>query len=158
MPVVLKILGLPYGNWEFLDSTSNLFHYLWGFLAAAIVMLLFVMLGRIDRHGSSIEECFVVGLMLGIASYGLPTVVFMTVPLWIYLLARNLFSFRSFMSTLIGFAFVAVWAALAVYLGWITNSWADFFSSERVLGWIPLGAALVAWLLSMFARSIFRVR
>lgn len=132
--------------------------FLYGFLVAAIVLIVIGFIGRIKRHSSSVEECFLMALLLGIASYWLPTVVFLTIPMWAYLIYQNLFNGRSFLATLIGYALVAVWAAVFIFVGWIANPWAHFFASENALGWIPLGAILVAWLASTIARQILRVR
>ena len=135
--------------------TSN---YYFGYLVTAFVLTVIVIIGRIKRHTSSIEECFQMALLLGIASYWLPTVLFLTLPFWIYLFSQNLFSFRAFMATLIGYAVVAIWAAIFIVFGWIANPWAHFFAIENAWGWIPTGAILLAWLASTIARRILRVR
>ena len=76
----------------------------------------------------------------------------------IYLIYQNLFSFRAFIATLIGYAVVAIWAAIFIVLGWIANPWAHFFATENAWGWIPTGAILLAWLASTIARQTLRVR
>ena len=133
-------------------------NYYWGFLVAAIVLIVILIIGRLKRHASSVEACFRMGIYLGVASYWLPTVVFLTVPVWAYLIYRNIFSGRSILATILGYALVAVWAAVFIFLGWISNPWTDFFASENALGWIPLGAILLAWLASTIARQILRAR
>jgi len=135
--------------------TSN---YYFGYLVAAIVLLVIVLIGHIQRHSSSVEQCFQMALLFGVASYWLPTVVFLTLPVWGYLIYKNLFSWRSILATLIGFSVVAIWATGFVLMGWITNPCAHFFAQENALGWIPLGAILIAWLGSTIARNILRVR
>jgi len=133
-------------------------NYYWGFMVAALVLIMIAVIGKIKRHTNSIEECFQVAVLLGIASYWLPTVVFLTLPVWAYLIYQNLFSLRAFIATLIGYALVAVWAALAVYMNWIANPWGAFFAKEYALGWIPLGAILLAWIASAIARRNLYVR
>ena len=133
-------------------------NYYWGYLVTALVLICIVFIGKIQRHSSSVEQCFQVALLLGIASYWLPTVIFLILPIWGYLIYHNLYSFRSFLATLIGFATVAIWAALFIVLGWIANPWADFFAKENAWGWIPTGAILLAWFASTIARQILRVR
>ena len=140
------------------NSQLSTFNYYSGFIVAALVLLVIVIIGRIERHGSSVEQCFQMALLFGVASYWLPTVVFLTLPVWGYLIFKNLFSWRSFLATLIGYAVVAIWAAGFMLMGWITNPWADFFAQENALGWIPLGAILIAWLASTITRNILRVR
>ena len=149
VPVLLQITNHQ------LPITNN---YYYGYLVAALVLIVILLVGRIKRHSSSIEECFQMALLLGIASYWLPTVVFLTIPVWAYLIYRNIFSGRSILATLLGYALVAIWAAVFILFGWIANPWADFFASENALGWIPLGAILLAWLASTIARQILRVR
>ena len=145
---------------HFTPHTSSLvpLSYLWGYLTAALALISIWIIGRIKRHTSSVEQCFQVALLLGIASYWLPTVLFLILPIWAYLIYQNLFSFRSFLATLIGLAVVAIWAALFIWFGWIANPWMDIFAKENAWGWIPTGAALIAWLSSTIAQQILRVR
>jgi len=134
------------------------FTYYSGYWVAAIVLIVILFIGRIKRHASSVEECFLMAIFFGIASYWLPTVVFLTIPVWAYLIYQNLFSGRSFLATFLGYAVVAIWAAVFIFFGWIANPWAHFFAIENALGWIPLGAVLLAWLGSTIVRQTLRVR
>lgn len=133
-------------------------NYYYGYLVTALVLVCIVVLGRIKRHESAVMPCFQVAILLAIGSYWLPTVVFLTIPFWIYLAARHLFDMRAFMATLTGYALVAIWAVIAIILGWFVNPWAAFFAKENALGWIPLGAILFAWFISTIARQNLRVR
>ena len=150
VPVVLSHLS------PLASHLSPLYYY--GYLVAVIVLIVILIIGRIKRHSSSIEQCFQMAILLGVASYWLPTVLFLTVAFWVYLIYKNLFSFRSLVATLIGFVLVAIWAVIFVYVGWIANPWADFFAIENAWGWIPTGAILLAWLASTIARQNLRVR
>ena len=134
------------------------FNYYSGYWVAAIVLIIIVFIGNIKRHASSVEECFVMALLLGIASYWIPTVVFLTIPVWAYLIYRNIFSGRSLLATLLGYTLVAIWATIAILFGWIANPWEHFFALENALGWIPLGAILIAWLASTIVRQNLRER
>ena len=130
-----------------------------GFFAPAVLSLLSVLIvSRIHRHASSAEECFLVALLLGIASYWLPTVLFLILPVWAYLIYRNLYSLRSFTATLLGLATVAVWAAVLVVFGVIGNPWADFFATKNLWAWIPTGAVLIAFIASTIVRQTLRER
>ena len=141
-----------------LNFQLSTFNYYCGYWVAAIVLIIIVFIGNIKRHASSVEECFLMALLLGIASYWIPTVVFLTLPVWAYLIYQNLFSGRSVLATLLGYALIAIWAAVAILFGWIANPWAHFFALENALGWIPLGAILLAWLASTIVRQILRAR
>jgi len=161
LPVVFWLLAiggalvpaLPFFNNQLPNA-----NYYFGFLVALIVLICIAVIGRIKRHTNSVEECFQVALLLGIASYWLSTVLFLIIPIWAYLIYQNLFSFRSFLATLIGLMIVAIWAALFIRFEWIANPWAEFFALKNAWGWIPTGAALLAWLASTIARQILRVR
>lgn len=157
LPVVFWLLAIG-GSLAPLLFISLPENYWWGYLVTAIVLTVIAIIGRIKRHTSSIEECFQMALLLGIASYWLPTVLFLTFAFWFYLIYQNLFSFRAFMATLIGYAVVAVWAAVFIALGWIANPWSHFFIKENACGWIPTGAILLAWIASTIARQTLRVR
>lgn len=147
------VIGVPYLiHWQ---APAN---YWWGFAVTAIVLYCLVILSRIDRHVSSAEENFQVAVFLGVASYWLPTVVFMIIPFWIFVIYKNAFSFRAFLATLIGFALVALHAAILVWFGWIALVWAEFFSPDRLWGWIPVVAVMLAWLASTIVRQTLRER
>lgn len=136
-------------------ATAN---YYYGYLVTALVLTVILIIGRIKRHESAVEPCFQTAVLLGIASYWLPTVVFLTLPVWFYLIYRHMMDFRAFMATLIGYSLVAIMAATAMVMGWIANPWAAFFAKENALGWIPLGAVLLAWIVSTIVRQNLRVR
>lgn len=132
--------------------------YAWGYIPIALVLFCIMKLGGIQRHTSSVNTCFQVALLIGIASYWLPTVVFLILPVWVYLIYINVFSIQSITATLIGLATVAIWAAVFIRLGWIANPWAEFFAPKNAWGWIPTGAILLAWLGSTIVRRNLRVR
>ncbi|MBO4665623.1 MAG: hypothetical protein J5612_01985 [Paludibacteraceae bacterium] len=137
------------------DTPSN---YWWGFIVTALVLCCVLILERIDRHVSSAKENFQTAVLLGVASYWLPTVVFLTIPFWIYIIYKNAFNFRAILATLIGYMLVAIHAAILIWFEWIDCVWAAFLAPERLWGWIPVGAVLVAWLASTIVRQSLRER
>ena len=157
LPIVFWLLAVG-GSVVPLFYLSLPVNYIWGYLVCALVLTGIMLIGRIKRHTSSVEECFLVAVLFGIASYWLPTVLFLTFAVWGYLIYQNLFNFRSFLSTVIGYSLVAIWTAVAVQMQWIANPWADFFAKENAWGWIPTGALLLGWLASTIARQTLRVR
>ena len=150
IPFLLDSIGLQ-------DPTFNV-NYWWGFASTALVLFIIVILQRLDRHEIAIRDAYSTALLLGIASYWLPSVLFLIIPILFFLIARNHFNFRSFTAILIGFATVAIWATVAIYMGWIPNNWARFFAPEMAWGWIPVGVILTAWLSSTIVRQTLRVR
>lgn len=152
-------VGIPFllTSFNLQLSTFNS-SYWWGYAVTGLVLIIIVILQRIDRHMIAIGEAFVSALLLGIASYWLPTVLFLTIPALIYLIVRNHFTFRTLTAILLGYATVTVWAAVAIVMGWISNPWTSFFAPEQAWGWIPLGAILLAWLASTIVRQTLRVR
>ena len=104
LPVVFWLLAIggslvPLLIFGFRGVPGN---YYFGYPVSLVVLLCIYIVSRILRHASSVEQCFQVSLLLGIASYWLPTLLFVILPIWGYLIYRNLFSFRSFLSSLVG--------------------------------------------------------
>ena len=159
MPVVFWATGMG-GSLVPVFLLENGVHpnYLWGYLVSVLLLIPELMVSRINRHESSEESCFWIGLMVGISSYWMPTAIFMVIPFWIYLVTQNLFTVHGFVATGVGIGLVAIYAALAVWLGWIDNVWADFFSVDHLWGWIPIGAAILAWAASALARKVLYIR
>ena len=129
--------------------------YWWGYLSAALTLICFFIISRIERHTRSVEQCFQVAVLLGIAAYWLPSIVFLIIPIWGYLYYMNIFEFRSILASLIGFACVAIWAVVGNYFSLFTF---HFSLSYNLFAWIPTGAILLAWLGATIARQILRVR
>lgn len=156
---VVGSVGIPF-LLRSLDMQPPAFNasYWWGFAVASVVLIIFVILQRLDRFAIAIHESFLVALLLGIASYWLPTVLFFVLPVMIFLISHNHFNSRCFTAMLLGFLTVAIWAALFIVLGWLNNPWASFFAPERLWGWIPTGSILLAWLASLIAQKTLRVR
>ena len=97
-------------------------------------------------------------VLLGIASYWLPTVVLLVFPAWIYLAFRNLMEWRAVWATLIGLALVAVWVAVFVFLGIIEMPSLEGRAGVGFLSWIPVGAFLIAYIASAVVRHNLCVR
>ena len=149
-PFILSTFELQPANF----STN----YWWGFVVTGVVLSIIVILQRLDRFEIAISKSFAIAFLLGLASYWLPTALFLAVPVIIFLVARNHFNMRSFTAMMLGYATIAVWATVFIFLGWINNSWTLFFAPEMLWGWVPLGSVLLAWVASTIARQILRVR
>ena len=147
--VVPVVLSAVYDTYALPDR------YYFGYLVAALALLSIFVIRRIPRHTEAVEQCFQVALLLGIASYWLPSVVFLLVPIWGYLIYQNLLDTRSFIASLLGLAVVAVWIAVLHRF-----SLADYHFSPayNVWAWISTGSVLLAWLGTTIVRQILRVR
>ena len=147
---------LPVVFWLLAIGVSVLLYREWqGYVVAVLALISVLIIDRIKRHTDSIEECFQVAVLLGIASYWMPSVLFLIIGIWFYLIYQNLFSFRSFLATLIGLAFVAIWIAILSFFQ-ISNF--KFQISANLFAWIPTAALPVAYIASTTARRILRVR
>ena len=160
LPIVFWTVGIggslvPAFVLGFTGLNSN---YYWGYAVAALLLMVIAIFSRIKRHDTCEVQCFWLGLTLAVASYWMPTVLFFVLPFWIVLISRNVFTVRAIVATLVGVGFVAIYAAIAVWLGWITNVWASFFSPDYLWAGIPVGAILSAWLDSTIAKKTIRVR
>jgi len=154
LPVAIWLLAI--GGvmlWELLSS----YDFQWmTYLPAVMVLIVIAITRHVRRHTSSVEACFQVGLLLGIASYCTPTMLFMILPVWGYLYYQNTFDSRSFFASLLGLALVAVWAAVLSFFWPDTFCFAPF--AAHPYNWIPAGAVIVAWLASTIVRQTLRVR
>ena len=148
---VLSLLFVPALQDGGLERMCYLFPGILSLLCIAI-------LGGIKRHESAVAPCLHVAIVLGIASYWLPGIVFLILPMWIYLAYRHLFSMRVFASSFIGFAIVAIWMTIAVMMEWIANPYIAFFAIKNLWVWLPTGIILIAWLASTIARQNLRER
>ena len=152
LPVVFWLLGA--GGivlWAICHLPFTIYHY----VPAVLAWVSVIIIHRIPRHTSAVESCFQMALLLGIAAYWLPSVLFVILPLWGYLIYRNLLDLRALLATLIGLATVAIWVVVLNYLHLTQYT---FSLSHNAQLWIPTGAVLLAWLASTIARQNLRVR
>ena len=153
LPVVFWLLAA--GGivlWEiFTPYTLHFTLYLPALLAWVSVLIIH----RIPRHTSAVEPCFQMAILLGIAAYWLPSVLFVILPLWGYLIYRNLFDLRAFLATLIGLATVAIWVVVLSQLSIINY---QLSIANNLFAWIPTGAVLLAWLAATIVRQTLRER
>ena len=157
LPVAFWLLALgAIVLWEIFSPFT--FHFsLFTYLPAALSLLSAAIIRRIPRHTESVEQCFVVALLLGIAAYWLPTVVGLILPIWFYLIYQNLFSLRSFLSSLLGFACVGLWFFVLSLLPLPLTSNLLPLTSNLPL-WLPTASVLLAWLFTVLVRKHLRVR
>ena len=122
---------------------------------AILALISMYLITHIKRHASSVEECFEVGVLLSIAAYWLPSVLFLILPVWVYLIYKNLFSFRSFLASLIGCALVAIWIVVGNIFS-IFNL--QFSIANNLFAWLPAGSFLLAWLGTTIVQQTLRER
>ena len=147
---------LPAIFWLLAVGGSALFYHDWpGYIVTALVLFCILILGRIKPYTMVVEQSFQIALLMGIASYWMPSALFLIVPAVGFLIFRRLFNLRTFLALLIGFAAVAIWLVLLSRLSILDYS---FSLTKNALGWIPIGAFIAAWLASTIVRQNLRVR
>ena len=124
-------------------------------MPAVLVLAAGTVIRRVKRHENVEEPAFLAAVLTGIAAYWLPSVLFLMLPAWGYMIYRNLFSLRVLLASLIGWAVVAVWVAVLSFFSVIAFS---FSIASNLILWIPTGSVLVAWIVSAVARYMFEVR
>jgi hypothetical protein len=152
LPVVFWLLAA--GGmvlWEMYNVQFTMYNYIPGIVCLISALLL----THIKRHENAVVPSFQVAVLLGIAAYWLPSVLFLILPVWIYLVYRHLFDLRTFTAMLIGFALVAIWIAVGNIFS-IFNF--QFSITNNLFVWIPTGIILLAWLGSTIVRQTLRVR
>lgn len=146
---LIRIFDL-FAGFIFLLTTSCLsrWHEDWQSQCLLLILnLLIVVIQSIDRHQfrSAAEHMFQITLLLGVASYFLPSIILLIIPVIGYLMYRNIFDSQSLLAILLGILIVALYAAIGCYLGWLEPTWLSFFRGPYLLRWIPItGAALSA--------------
>lgn len=105
-------------------------------------MLAVYVFQHIDRHQvqSAAEHTFLIAVLVAIASYWLPSVLFLLIGVILLLSLRQSFDGQSFLAILMGLALVSIYAALLSWLGWITPTWIDFFATNTLYYWMPIAA------------------
>ena len=137
------------------EAQQSIISYL---LPSLFVLVAVLLLTHIPRHTSAVEPSFQVAVLLGVASYWLPTVALLVLPAWIYLAYRHLMETRVFLASLIGLALVAIWVAVFYYTGILKTPPFMEGIGTGLYAWIPVGAFLVAFIASTIARHNLRVR
>ena len=160
-------VGIPFllKSFNYQLSTINSSNYWWGFVPTSLILTVILVLQHIDRHEIAVWQSFLSSLLIAIASYWLPTILFMLIPVIAFLIHGNHFNMRAFTAMLLGIATIAIWS-LAFYLMKYYGispfpfrfPWAHFFEAEQAWGWIPTGSFLLAWLASTIARETLRMR
>ena len=156
LPVAIWLLAIG-GSvvWFLLSEDFHFSAFLQAFLPAIIALICILFVTSVKRHASSVEECFVVAVLLGVAAYWLFGIVFLIIPLLGYLYVHHLLELRSIAAALVGFALVAIWAYMLTQFSIIDYT---FSLTKNAEGWIPSGAFLFAYLAATIARRILRVR
>ena len=153
LPVAFWLLAI--GGIVLWEIIYNLQFTIYNYLPALAALLSVTIVRHIPRHTDSIQQCFQVAVFLGIASYWLPSVVFLIIPIWIYLIRKSIFNLRSFLATFIGLGLVAVWMVVLEFLH-LTHY--TLHLAYNLYAWFPTGAILLAWLGTTIVRQTLRVR
>lgn len=147
---------LPALFWLLAVGGSALFYHDWpGYIVTCFVLFCVLILGRLKPFTTVVEPAFQIALLLGAASYWMPSALFLILPVVVYLIFRRLFNLRVFLAILIGFAVVAIWLVVLSQFSVLDYS---FSLTKNASGWIPIGAFITAWLASTIVRQTLRVR
>lgn len=149
---ITKMFDL-FSGFTFLVMQSALkpWHSCW---QAQMVVLLLLTCGyvfeHIDRHqiGFYAEYAFLMSILIGLASYWLPSVLLLILPLMVILAMRQTFDGQSFIAILMGLGLVALYAGLMVWLGWLQPSWFDFWNHDVSLRWLTIAAMCASLILN----------
>ena len=153
LPVAFWLLAIgAIVLWQFIfNSQFSIFNY----LPALLALIATMRIRHVPRHTDATEPCFQVGLLLGLASYWLPSIVFLILPVWGWLIYQNLFSLRVLLASLIGWATVAIWIAVLSQFSIVNCA---FSIANALPAWFPVAAVQIAYLTSTIVRHNLRVR
>ena len=134
-----------FAGFPFLLSMSALlpWHQDWRTQLLIILLnLVLLVFQNIDRHQfrSAAEHTFLMTLLLGIASYWLPSVLLLILPIVAMLIFRNTFDWQALFAIFIALIVVSIYAGIAYWLGWIEPVWLHGFEIPYLTRWIPIVA------------------
>lgn len=109
-----------------------------------LVLLVFQMVDR-HRFRSAAEQTFMMTLLLGIASYWLPTLVLLLIPIVLALMYRNTFDGQGLLAILLGLATCVIYIGVAYLFSWIELPWLNFFDPQINLRWVEVLALVVSF-------------
>ncbi len=112
----------------------------------------------VARHATCAKESFIAALVIGIASYWIPTVILLTPLIGWRIASYYTVQFKDVLAFLLGCATVAIYAVLFITLGWCRNRWACFFCPYLLWGWIPLLLVYFATKSAKIAHNWFKIR
>lgn len=84
-------------------------------------------------------------LLLGIASYWLPTLVLLLIPIVLALMYRNTFDGQSLLAILLGLATCVIYIGVAYLFSWIELPWLNFFDPQINLRWVEVLALVISF-------------
>ena len=109
-----------------------------GLIPSTLVGLAISILFSVQKHQDSApEEAFLASLIGGIASWWLPSLLFLLPFQYLFLQYRRAFDGRTFSASLMGLAAVALYAGLAVWQQWLPLSWYPFFRFSDLWTMVP---------------------
>lgn len=111
---------------------------LWGLIPAALIGLAISVLFKVEKHQDAApSEAFLSSMLGGIASWWLPSVLFLVPFQYFFLAYRRALDARTVSASVMGFAVVALYAGLAIWQAWIPVSWYPFFRFSDLWTMVP---------------------
>lgn len=109
-----------------------------GLIPSTLVGLAVSILFSVEKHQDAApEEAFLASLLAGIASWWLPSLLFLLPFQYMFLQYRRAFDGRTFSASLMGLSVVALYAGLAIWQQWIPLSWYPFFRFSDLWTMVP---------------------
>lgn len=153
-----------FAAFPFLLSLSAMQQWHEDWAVQVIILLLNMVLlvfQNIDRHQfrSAAEHTFLMTLLLSIASYWLPTVLLLLLPILFILILRNTFDSQALFAILIALVVVLIYAGLAYWLGWIEPVWLHGLEWGYLSRWLPVlavGSSAIVTILCYAGEGLWR--
>ena len=115
-----------------------------GLIPAVLIALAIRVLFSVEKHQDSApEEAFIASLFGGVASWWLPSLLFLLPFEYLFLLHRRALDGRTFSGSLMALLVVAIYAALAIWQEWIPLSWYPFFRMSDLWTMVPILLILI---------------
>lgn len=132
---------------------------LWGLIPAALIAIGLNVLFGVEKHQDSAPgEAFSSTIILAIASWWLPSLLFLLPFSYLFLNYRRAFDRRTFSASVMALVVAALYASIAIWQAWIPMSWYPFFRLSDLWTMIPTVLLLVVVIVITNIQSDRRVR
>lgn len=160
LPIALPLLaGLLYALTAVFVPKEVRQVLLWGLVPTVLIGLGIQVLYSVEKHQDSApQEAFLATLFCAVASWWLPSLLFLLPFSYLFLNYRRAFDRRTFSASVMALVVAALYASIAIWQAWIPMSWYPFFRLSDLWTMIPTVLLLVVVIVITNVQSDRRAR
>lgn len=145
LPIALPLLaGLLYALTAVFVPKEVRQVLLWGLVPTVLIGLGIQVLYSVEKHQDSApQEAFLATLFCAVASWWLPSLLFLLPFSYLFLNYRRAFDRRTFSASVMALVVAALYASIAIWQEWVPMSWYPFFRFNDIWTSIPVLLLLI---------------